>query len=349
MSRTPDGPRKPAHALLEAARHDHEPSAFDRARVRHALSHRIEEQPSSRGPFAALLRRLGRPTRRRLVALAVALGSATAWAAVSQRPWQGDSEHVGEDDPAATSTGARFPDTESSPQERSPASRAPSSPVQPAAARPFGEPVGVREPGAHAPSSSRETEVSAAEVAIGRQAVAPSEPPTRARPRAPHRRVSRTLPATEPASPAAESPKLGPPAAPSAPPAAPTGSEPVRANASEARSSQARARPLARDDEHSRVATTPSPPSPATGLTELSWLQRIQDAVREEDWAAAARLSDLHTRRWPDGRFVQESEGIRALAACEKSEAQARRWARAFLRRYPQGTLAARVRSACLP
>jgi hypothetical protein len=60
-------------------------------------------------------------------------------------------------------------------------------------------------------------------------------------------------------------------------------------------------------------------------------------------------LSQEHARRWPHGTFVQEREGLRAIAACQAHIPNALSGANKFSASYPRSPMLSRVHAACLP
>ena len=81
--------------------------------------------------------------------------------------------------------------------------------------------------------------------------------------------------------------------------------------------------------------------------SELAFITRIHAALRDGQPRMALTLCTEHQQRWPSGSFVQEREGLRAIAACAAGAAGADALARGFVVKYPRGPLTARVRDAC--
>jgi len=99
-------------------------------------------------------------------------------------------------------------------------------------------------------------------------------------------------------------------------------------------------------------ATAPSPDPTRTAelddsRAELALVRRIHLAMQSENPLGALALCAEHARRWPHGTFVQEREGVRAIALCETRSSAAGTRARAFLANYPRAPLAPRVAAAC--
>jgi hypothetical protein len=86
---------------------------------------------------------------------------------------------------------------------------------------------------------------------------------------------------------------------------------------------------------------------PSDPRAELLFVRRIQAAMLDAKPTEALALCAEHERRWPRGTFVQEREGLRAIAACQSDARDAGARANAFFASYPRGPLAPRVRAAC--
>lgn len=80
---------------------------------------------------------------------------------------------------------------------------------------------------------------------------------------------------------------------------------------------------------------------------ELAFVRKMQSALRAGDSDDVLELSAEHRERWPHGTFVQEREGLRAIAACNTAASNAAANAHAFLANYPRTPLGTRVREAC--
>jgi hypothetical protein len=101
----------------------------------------------------------------------------------------------------------------------------------------------------------------------------------------------------------------------------------------------------------------PTPQSAATAIAqqepvsdpraELSYIHKIQAALVTGDPASVLELCSEHARRWPHGTFVQEREGLRALALCESAARDASAHAHQFLKQYPRTPLRARILETC--
>jgi hypothetical protein len=94
-------------------------------------------------------------------------------------------------------------------------------------------------------------------------------------------------------------------------------------------------------------ATANAQLDPSDPRAELFFLRRIQAALRAAEPREVLSLCAEHERRWPLGTFVQEREGLRAIASCQSNARDAGARASAFFVAYPRGPLAPRVRAAC--
>lgn len=118
-----------------------------------------------------------------------------------------------------------------------------------------------------------------------------------------------------------------------------------------------RVQPSSGDDDSLKRSAAPSaravaePASaeldPSDPRAELFFVRRIQAAVRDDDPRKVLSLCAEHERRWPRGTFVQEREGLRAVASCQSGTRDASARAAKFFDAYPRGPLAPRVREAC--
>jgi len=80
---------------------------------------------------------------------------------------------------------------------------------------------------------------------------------------------------------------------------------------------------------------------------ELAFVRKMQSALRAGESDDVLELSGEHAARWPHGTFVQEREGMSAIASCNTSTKTAGARAKAFLTKYPRTPLGPRVREAC--
>ncbi|HET8940318.1 MAG TPA: hypothetical protein VFN67_43050 [Polyangiales bacterium] len=80
---------------------------------------------------------------------------------------------------------------------------------------------------------------------------------------------------------------------------------------------------------------------------ELAFVRKMQSALRAGNSEDVLELSQEHSERWPHGTFVQEREGLRAIASCNTGSKNAAARAKAFLTKYPRTPLGPRVREAC--
>jgi hypothetical protein len=75
-------------------------------------------------------------------------------------------------------------------------------------------------------------------------------------------------------------------------------------------------------------------------------IHKMQAAILDEPEEALVLCAE-HERRWARGTFVQEREGLRAIALCKVASDHSVQDARTFLSKYPRTPLGARVREAC--
>ena len=95
------------------------------------------------------------------------------------------------------------------------------------------------------------------------------------------------------------------------------------------------------------AAATKPRPRVADARAELVLVRKMQAAMLEAEPEHVLALCAEHEQRWPHGTFVQEREGLRAIALCKLEAKHSLRQARDFLERYPRTPLGARVREAC--
>jgi TolA-binding protein len=120
----------------------------------------------------------------------------------------------------------------------------------------------------------------------------------------------------------------------------------------EAPSVPSHARPALAHARKAPRATTKAPSAEASSSQleqELKLLSAARDGLKSGNTALAMERVQEHERRFPAGILAMEARalGVDALCAAGRHEA-AREAAEAFLKRWPESPLAARVRSACL-
>lgn len=99
--------------------------------------------------------------------------------------------------------------------------------------------------------------------------------------------------------------------------------------------------PRAAPDQRGTVPT-------ASGASELELVREATAATRRGEPTRALALLDEAARRFGEGALLPERAAARVLALCADAQrAQARREADAFVARWPDSPLAARVRRAC--
>ena len=98
-----------------------------------------------------------------------------------------------------------------------------------------------------------------------------------------------------------------------------------------------------------RVRTKPMPQERTSSLAEERRLiERTHAALGRGEPDVALTLLRQHAREFEDGVFVEEREGLRAIATCSAGQLdEGRVAALGFLKMYPQAVLAARVRKSC--
>ena len=81
---------------------------------------------------------------------------------------------------------------------------------------------------------------------------------------------------------------------------------------------------------------------------ELTLVRAMQQALRSGDTSRALRLAAEHASRFPKGTLVEERESARAIASCQRGEADVRATILAvFTQRFGASPYAARVKAAC--
>ena len=96
-----------------------------------------------------------------------------------------------------------------------------------------------------------------------------------------------------------------------------------------------------------RLAAQPPSAADAALSAEMDLLSQASAALNAGDAAAARALLTTHRARYRDGQLRQERQALEVLARCVANEPGAGVAARAYLRRVPDGILAARIESAC--
>jgi hypothetical protein len=80
---------------------------------------------------------------------------------------------------------------------------------------------------------------------------------------------------------------------------------------------------------------------------EMALLHEVSQALNQGELARAQKLLREHQTRFSRGQLRAEREGLGVLAQCMGHEARASEQARLYLRRAPDGVLAARIENAC--
>jgi hypothetical protein len=94
--------------------------------------------------------------------------------------------------------------------------------------------------------------------------------------------------------------------------------------------------------------TVPAVPDDDGTSQELAFVHRIQAALVADAPTKALAMCAEHEQRWPHGTFVQEREGLRAIAACQAGSRDAVELAHGFFSKFPRAPLTGRVRDACI-
>jgi hypothetical protein len=309
-----------SEALFRSARGDHAPTANDRARVRSALAQRLAAASNiatagSAAPSEGVHEHASRAALGKL--LKIGAGVACVMAGTFAWMHEHESSRPAVRTPAAvqpTAAGAK-------PEQPTPA---PTPSTQDAATTTHDEPVVVSHsdgtPTARVVAKRTRTRSTAARLSAA--------PRTPAQP--------------EPKGTAADGAGLETQALTSDSSAAASSSAVARATLSEPEPApRAAAQPAP-----ARVATA-EPADAADERAELAFVARINTALLGSKLRTVLTLCTEHERRWPHGAFVQEREGLRAIASCGSGAMGAAAHARTFLASYPRAPLASRVREAC--
>jgi hypothetical protein len=97
----------------------------------------------------------------------------------------------------------------------------------------------------------------------------------------------------------------------------------------------------------SRVQMRADASGPTHLAAEMALLHEVSQALNEGELARAGALLREHQQRFSRGQLRAEREALRVLAQCMGHEAHASERARVYLRRAPDGVLAARIENAC--
>jgi hypothetical protein len=108
----------------------------------------------------------------------------------------------------------------------------------------------------------------------------------------------------------------------------------------------------AKPGERSRPASSVRPSGSgsvaADPEAEITLVRAMQQALRSGDTSRALTLAAEHASRFPKGTLVEERESARAIASCQRGEAEARATILAtFTQRFGGSPYAARVKAAC--
>jgi hypothetical protein len=308
----PDDWSSRAEALLRAAREDHAATAADRVRVRSALARRLAQ--TSGGPAtgqSAQTAGLGKSAGGASLAKLLLWGAGVACVVAGTLALQ-----RARDAPPPKAAGSAL---ESRPAEqmREPGASAPES-IKPALELPSRPLSAAPVPTVPRPSRAR---VAPAKLGTPAPALRTPEPL-----HAPELRAASAASQTSGAGPSAAAPTMGMRAAP------PSTTTPAVAEPEQKRSTEVAAQDQQRD-----------------ARAELAFMARINAALLAAKPQTVLTLCAEHERRWPRGIFVQERDGLRAIAACSSRADGAAALARTYLTDYPRVPLALRVRDKCAP
>lgn len=326
MSKPPPEPRDwsaASEALFRSARGEHAPSDAARERVRNALAQRLSE--ASNAPIAgadASLEAAGKSDVAISTLVKIGLGVALVVTGYLTLMRAVDSTKLVESKPASA---AGVASTRAS--EHAPTTPAASSVVESDAAR---DSASARvESAGPARTARRSSERASPAMVVGRTRRSAESGPNRTAPEPEAPAVSAPLEVQEQATSTNRAAVRETPAVTEAvvlPPKAVV------------------AEPEART---SGRAVSNAVPDPSDPRAELVFVRRIQSAMIDEEAQDVLELCAEHERRWPHGTFVQERDGLRAIASCESSARDATARAKQFVAAYPRGPLAPRVRKAC--
>jgi hypothetical protein len=361
----PDDWSSASETLFRAARTDYAPRAADRERVRNALAQRLAD--ASNAPVTdagSLLPAASKSSVALSTLVKFGLGVVVVMAGVFAFMRAGDSPKRIDSrlsDPAGVE-GARTPEHVPSEPVAPPRAAAEARSAQASGSKVEGEGAQTsREPLRDGASRGRASEKPSTRVGRARESAAVQKYAT-ARRAATDGSAARVA-----ARDAEESKELGPAdgATASRAPASAvaskrTDAEPARSDAEKAESSsaaraaasgdEAAADPAAvakTDESHRAVANAELDASDPRA--ELMFVRRIQAALLDAKPRRVLALCAEHEKRWPRGTFVEEREGLRAIASCQADARDAAARASQYFTAYPRGPLAPRVRAACAP
>lgn len=337
MSSTPKGPgedwSRESEALFRTTRFDHAPSAADRERVRRALAQRFSDTPALdtganvARPWTANLSRLLK------IGVSVTLVAAGGIAAKQMSDARSSRSELAPVQVVSPKLSADMSPTAATPQLE----------IVPAAAS--------RE--ADAERSEGKLQSKTARVVQARAATKQSRPRTKpqaitAAPESENGQPTSTRSAEAAQRTAEPSPFMQPIAAAASGEMNQAADDHAAAATSPTGRSETRSASPA-TGSRTPVATAAMKPGPqvAHSRAELVLVRKMQAAMSKAEPGHVLALCAEHEQRWPHGTFVQEREGLRAIALCKLEAKHALRHARDFLERYPRTPLGARVREAC--
>lgn len=317
-----------SEALFHGSRADHDPTASDRERIRSALDRRLGQASAGlkggEDPHALLSNGAGRwalgKFARAGIGAACVIAAGSFWLARGS-----ESLHRAPPRPASMQAPALDAPTSERAAE-------PIHPVQNQAAR-----------SDHEPTSTAQS--------YAQLGPAPRHVPRR------QRNVPHVAPVRAPAAPESSVPKLtsADPIAldhqstvhESAPETSQTLTHHVAVTTTGARQAVVQAAPAA-SPTGARPRAEPADLDASNAATEeLAFVTRIHTALLKSQLRSVLALCAEHERRWPHGTFVQEREGLRAIATCGARASGAGQRALAFFASYPSSPLVERVRETC--
>ena len=365
----PDDWSSASETLFRAARTDYAPRAADRERVRNALAQRLADASNAPVTDAGSLLPAASTSSVALSTLVkFGLGVVVVMAGVFAFMRAGDSPKRIDSrlsDPAGVE-GARTPEHVPSEPVAPPRAAAEAPSAQASASKVEGEGAQTfREPLRDGASRGRANERPSTRVGRARESAAAQKYATaHAMPRraamdgSAARVAARDAEESNEREPADGATASRDPA--SALASGRTDAEPARSDAEKAESSsaaraaasgdEAAADPAAvakTDESHRAVANAELDASDPRA--ELMFVRRIQAALLDAKPRRVLALCAEHEKRWPRGTFVEEREGLRAIASCQSDARDAAARASQYFTAYPRGPLAPRVRAACAP
>jgi hypothetical protein len=353
----------PAETLLRTTRDDHSPTAADRERVRRALIQRLAQNADTAAPEVTALHGAARISPWLKLGFGLVVATGAALAIVRSSDSREPAASGGTAQPAAASTVTRAPVPSSAGGMVAPTPTtatlpssvsAPSSSALPTRERvpltiTSGSARPARQPATREASSRRLSKVQSADAALAHNPDA--SPASEA--------GDHTTGGGDTQIALDDGQHVARTTNPAATPARSEHDEPARAQAGNTQNTSQplrdQATPAARPRSPlsaaatSASATETKPPTSTPANAELAFVKRIQAALQAGEPQRVLELSQEHERRWPQGTFVQEREGLRTIAACRAHIPSAVSGANKFSAAYPRSPMLSKVHSACTP